>query len=83
MMDHVYAAVQKQSTEAPGNRRSQPMKRLKLDPFTDTIDRIPEDDRMVHRKQRHTAKRTSTRPAGLVTCTLPVAFTIVPARVQA
>ena len=48
-------------SEPPGYRRSQPIKRPKLDPFTDIIDRILEDDRTVHRKQRHTAKRIFER----------------------
>lgn len=45
----------------PGYRRSKPPKRPKLDPFTLIIDRILEDDRSVHRKQRHTAKRIFER----------------------
>ena len=45
----------------PGYRRGQPPKRPKLDPFTDIIDRILEEDRTVHRKQRHTAKRIFDR----------------------
>jgi len=45
----------------PGYRRRQPPKRPKLDPFTEIIDQILEDDRTVHRKQRHTAKRIFDR----------------------
>lgn len=45
----------------PGYRRRQPPKRPKLDPFTDIIDRILVEDRTVHRKQRHTAKRIFER----------------------
>ena len=45
-------------SEPPGYRRRQPPKRPKLAPFTDIIDRILEEDRPVHRKQHHTAKRT-------------------------
>ena len=45
----------------PGYRRRQPPKRPKLAPFTDIIDRILEDDRTVHRKQHHTAKRIFER----------------------
>ena len=45
----------------PGYRRSDPPKRPKLGPFTDIIDRILEEDRTVHRKQRHTAKRIFER----------------------
>ena len=44
-------------SEPPGYRRRQPPKRPKLAPFTDIIDRILEEDRPVHRKQHHTAKR--------------------------
>ena len=36
-------------SEPPGYRRRRPPKRPKLDPFTDVIDRILEDDRTVHR----------------------------------
>ena len=36
-------------------------KRPKLAPFTDIIDRILEEDRTVHRKQHHTAKRIFER----------------------
>ena len=45
----------------PGYRRRQPPKRPKLAPFTDIIDRILEEDRPVHRKQHHTAKRIFER----------------------
>ena len=45
----------------PGYRRRQPPKRPKLDGFTDIIDRILVEDRTVHRKQRHTAKRIFER----------------------
>jgi len=45
----------------PGYRRSTPPRRPKLDPFTGIIDRILEDDRSNHRKQRHTAKRIFDR----------------------
>jgi transposase len=48
-------------SEPPGYQRSQPPLRPKLDPFTNIIDRILEDDRTVHRKQRHTAKRMFER----------------------
>ena len=48
-------------SEPPGYRRHQPPKRPKLDPFTDIIDRILAEDRTVHRKQRHTAKRIFER----------------------
>jgi transposase len=45
----------------PGYRRSGPPRRPKLDPFTGVIDRILEEDRDVHRKQQHTAKRIFER----------------------
>ena len=45
----------------PGYRRSAPPRRPKLDPFTRIIDRILEDDRTSHHKQRHTAKRIFDR----------------------
>ncbi len=47
--------------EPPGYRRQEPPKRPKLDGFTDIIDRILEEDRTVHRKQHHTAKRIFER----------------------
>ena len=52
-------------SEPPGYRRRQPPRRPKLDPFTDIIDRILEEDRTVHRKQRHTAKRITAHQQGL------------------
>ncbi len=45
----------------PGYRLGSPRKRPKLDPFTGIIDRILEEDRTTHRKQRHTAKRIFER----------------------
>ena len=48
-------------SEPPGYRRRQPPKRPKLAPFTDIIDRILEEDRPVHRKQHHTARRIFER----------------------
>ena len=45
----------------PGYRRCRPPGRPKLDPFTGIIDRILEEDRQVHRKQRHTVKRIHER----------------------
>ena len=48
-------------SEPPGYRRRQPPKRPKLAPFTDIIDRILKEDRTVHRKQHHTAKRIFER----------------------
>ena len=48
-------------SEPPGYRRRQPPNGPKLAPFTDIIDRILEEDRTVHRKQHHTAKRIFER----------------------
>ena len=45
----------------PGYRRQTRPRRPKLEPFTDVIDRILEDDHKVPRKQRHTAKRIFER----------------------
>jgi len=45
----------------PGYRRTAPIKRPKLDGFTDAIDAWLEEDRGVPRKQRHTAKRVFDR----------------------
>ena len=45
----------------PGYRRSKPVRRPKLDPFTDIIDRILEDDSARPKKQRHTSKRIFER----------------------
>ncbi len=45
----------------PGNRRSLPAARPKLDPYIVVIDRILEDDKARPGKQRHTAKRILER----------------------
>jgi transposase len=45
----------------PGYRRKVPVRRPKLDGFTEIIDAWLEADRGVHRKQRHTAKRVFDR----------------------
>ena len=45
----------------PGYRRTAPVKRPKLDGFTEIIDGWLEGDREVHRKQRHTAKQVFER----------------------
>ena len=45
----------------PGYRRQTPPKRPKLQAFTGVIDRIPDEDHRVPRKQRHTAKRIFER----------------------
>ena len=48
-------------SEPPGYRRTAPVCRPKLDPFTDQIDQWLLDDKSRHRKQRHTAKRVFDR----------------------
>lgn len=48
-------------SEPPGYRRTVTAKRPKLDGFTDIIDEYIEGDKLVHRKQRHTAKRIFER----------------------
>ena len=45
----------------PGYRRTAPVKRPKLDGYTEIIDGWLEGNREVHRKQRHTAKRVFER----------------------
>lgn len=45
----------------PGYRRKKPVRRPKLDGFTDIIDQILEDDKLVPKKQRHTGKRIFER----------------------
>lgn len=45
----------------PGYRRTQPIKRPKLDPFVGIIDAILEADKSVPKKQRHTSKRVFER----------------------
>jgi transposase len=45
----------------PGYRRSQPVKRPKLDPYAGVIDAILEADRAVPKKQKHTSKRVFER----------------------
>ena len=47
--------------QPPGYRRSKPSRKPKLGPFTGIIDHILEEDRAVHKKQRHTAKRIFER----------------------
>ena len=48
-------------SEPPGYRRRSESKRPKLDGFTDIIDGYIKDDKLVPRKQRHTAKRIFDR----------------------
>ena len=45
----------------PGYRRSQPVRRPKLDGFTGIIDQILEADKLAQKKQRHTSKRIFER----------------------
>ena len=45
----------------PGYRRSKPAARPKLDPFIPIIDQILDEDRVLPKKQRHTAKRLFER----------------------
>ena len=45
----------------PGYRRSQPVRRPKLDPFVGIIDAILEADKLVPKKQKHTSKRVFER----------------------
>jgi transposase len=45
----------------PGYRRSEPVRRPKLDAFRGVIDRILDEDRSAPRKQRHTVKRIFER----------------------
>ena len=45
----------------PWYRRQRPARRLKLEPYTGVIDRILEEDKVVPKKQRHTAKRIHER----------------------
>ena len=48
-------------SEPPGYRRTAPIKRPKLDPYTDQIDQWLAEDKARPRKQRHTAKRIFER----------------------
>jgi transposase len=48
-------------TEPPGYRRTAPRPRPKLDPFLPVIHQILEDDKKVHKKQRHTVRRIFER----------------------
>ncbi len=45
----------------PGYGRSKPVRRPKLDPFTEITDRILQDDSARPKKQRHTSKRVFER----------------------
>ncbi len=48
-------------SEPPGYRRTAPIRRPKLDPYTDQIDQWLAEDKVRPRKQRHTAKRNFER----------------------
>ena len=48
-------------SEPPGYRRTTPIKRPKLDPYTDQIDQWLSEDKTRPHKQRHTAKRIFER----------------------
>jgi len=48
-------------SEPPGYRRTAPVRRPKLDGFTNQIDQWLLEDKSCHRKQRHTAKRVFDR----------------------
>ena len=48
-------------SEPPGYRRTAPIKRPKLDPYTDQIDQWLAEDKVRPRNQRHTAKRIFER----------------------
>ena len=48
-------------SEPPGYRRTAPVKRPRLDGFTDQIDQWLLEDKVRPRKQRHTAKRVFER----------------------
>ena len=41
----------------PGYQRREPPRKPKIDPYRDRIRQILEADKLVHKKQRHTAKR--------------------------
>ena len=45
----------------PGYRRQGPPRRPRLEPFTEVIDRIMDEDHRVPKRQRHTAKRIFER----------------------
>lgn len=62
-------------SEPPGYQRSVPIKRPKLDGFTDQIDQWLADDKSHPRKQRHTARRIFDRLRG--ECGFTGGYTIV------
>lgn len=49
------------NSEPPGYRMKQPRTKRKLEPFAPIIEQILKEDRTVHRKQRHTARRIFDR----------------------
>jgi len=44
-------------SEPPGYRRVKPINKSKIGPYLDRINQIIEDDKHIHKKQRHTAKK--------------------------
>jgi transposase len=54
-------SVKKMLSVPPGYRRTAPIRRPKLDGFTEIIDQWLRDDVGQYRKQRHTAKRIFDR----------------------
>jgi len=68
-------------SEPPGYRRTAPIKRPKLDPYTDQIDQWLTEDKTRPRKQRHTAKRIFERLRG--ECRYDGGYTIVKDYVRA
>ena len=62
-------------SEPPGYQRSAPIKRPKLDGFTDQIDQWLTDDKKRSRKQRHTARRIFDRLRA--ECSFTGGYTIV------
>ncbi len=48
-------------SEPPGYRLGRPRAKRKIEPHVETIDQIPQQDRSVHRKQRHTKRRIFER----------------------
>ncbi len=45
------------NSQPPGYQRTNPIKKSKIGPYLDRIKAIIEDDKQVHKKQRHTAKK--------------------------
>lgn len=68
-------------SEPLGYRRTAPIRRPKLDPYTDQIDQWLAEDKTRPRKQRHTAKRIFERLRG--ECRYDDGYTIVKDYVRA